>query len=242
MNLKGKVSIGLLCGILGLIIAMQFNTIRDATDGGFLSTQKAQQLAMDLRNLRTEKERLNEELTSLEIRLKNYEVSEADENLIIKNLRRDLEYYQLLAGYKEGEGPGVVVTIDDPPNDFFMGGEGSFIMYNYDVLLEVINQLNAAGAEAIAINDQRYISTTEIYYTSNSVLINNVPTRPPFNIKAIGNPETLEAALNIRYGIVWQMRQYHNLQVNVRKENAILMPRYNKIIQHEYAKPIEPIQ
>ncbi|SDK40718.1 DUF881 domain-containing protein [Natronincola ferrireducens] len=239
MNLKGKVAIGLLCGILGLIISMQFNVVRNTTGSGFLSTQKAQQLAMELRNLRNEKERLNEELTNLEKRLKEYEMSEADENLIIKNLKRDLEKYQLLAGYKEGEGPGVVVTIDDPPNEYFMGGEGSFIMYNYDLLLEIINMLNAAGAEAIAINDQRYIASTEIYYSSDNLLVNSVPVRPPFVIKAVGNPETLEAALNIRYGVVWGMRQYYNLQVNIRKENSVTMPRYSRVIQYQYAKPIE---
>lgn len=242
MNLKGKVAIAVLCGILGLTISLQFNTVKNATGGGFLSTQRAQQLAMELRNLRTEKEELNEELTNLEIRLKEYEISEADENLIIKNLKRDLEQYQLLAGYKEGEGPGVVITVDDPSNDFFMGGEGSFIMYNYDLILELVNKLNAAGAEAIAINDQRYISTTEISLSSNTVLINSVPNRPPFIIKAVGNPETLEAALNMRYGIVWGMRQYYNLQVNVKKENNITIPRYNKVTHYEYAKPIEPIQ
>ncbi|AOY77425.1 DUF881 domain-containing protein [Clostridium formicaceticum] len=242
MNFKGKIAIALLCGILGLTISIQFNTVKSGPGGGFLSTQKAQQLAMELRNLRTEKERLNEELTNLEKRLKEYEISEADENLMIKNLKRDLERYQLLAGYKEGEGPGVVVTVDDPPNDYFLEGEGSFIMYNYDVLLEVINQLNAAGAEAIAVNDQRYIANTEIHYTSNTVLINSVPTRPPFVIKAIGNPETLEAALNMRYGVVWGMRQVYNLQVNVRKENVVQVPRYSKVIQFDYAKPVEPLQ
>ncbi len=242
MDLKGKVSIALLCSILGLAISLQFNTVKKATEGGFLSTQKAQQLAMELRNLRTEKERLNEELTNLEKRLKEYEISEADENLIIKNLKKDLERYQLLAGYKEGEGPGIVITVDDPVDDFFMAGEGSFIMYNYDLILELVNKLNAAGAEAISINDQRYISTTEVYYTSNTMLINSVPARPPFTVKAIGNPETLEAALNIKYGIVWAMRQYYNLQVNMRKENSIIIPRYNRVTYYEYARPIESDQ
>lgn len=242
MDLKGKVALGLLCGILGFIISMQFNTVKNATEGGFLSTQKAQQLSMELRNLRSEKERLNEELTGLEKRLKEYEISEADEDLIIKNLKKDLERYQLLAGYKEGEGPGVIITVDDSPSDYLGNGEGSFIMYNYDVILDLINKLNAAGAEAIVINDQRYISNTEIYYTSNAVLINSVPTRPPFTIKAIGNPETLEAALNMRYGVIWGMKQYYNLQVNIKKEDVISIPRYSKVIQYEYAKPIETVQ
>ena len=243
MDLRGKVALGLLCGILGLIISMQFNTVKSATEGGFLSAQKAQQLSLELRNLRAEKERLNVELTALEKRLKEYEISEADEDLIIKNLKRDLERYQLLAGYKDGEGPGVIITIDDSPsNDYLDNGDGSFIMYNFEVLLDLINKLNAAGAEAIAINDQRYTANTEIYYSSNSLFINSVPTRPPFIIKAIGDPETLEAALNMRYGVIWGLKQYDNLQVSIKKEDVIMIPRYNKVIQYEYARPIETTQ
>ncbi|MCC5911869.1 MAG: DUF881 domain-containing protein [Clostridiaceae bacterium] len=242
MNFKGKLAIGLLCGILGLTISMQLNTVRDTTGGGFLSTQRAQQLSVELKNLRNDRERLNEELTTLEKRLREYEISEADENLIIKNLKRDLERYQLLAGHVEGEGPGVIISIDDSKEHEFLGGEGSFLMYNYDVILEIINQLNAAGAEAIAINDQRYTSVTEVYYSSNTVLINGVPTRPPFVIKAIGNPETLEAALNLRYGVVWGMRNYYNLQVSIRKEDRIEIPRHNRPINYQYARPIESPQ
>jgi len=114
-------------------------------------------------------------------------------------------------------------------------------MYNYDILLGVINKLNGAGAEAISINDQRYTSTTEIYYTSNSVLINSVPTVPPFTIKAVGDVESLEAALNMRFGIAEEMRELYNLQVNIKKETNVVIPRYNKTTNFQHAKPINTI-
>ena len=115
-------------------------------------------------------------------------------------------------------------------------------MYNYEILLELINTLNAAGTEALSINDQRYVSTTEIHFSANALNINGSPTTPPYEIRAIGNPETLEAALNMRYGIVWQMRQYYGLQVAVRKENELLIPRYQRVFQFEFAVPLEPVQ
>ncbi|AOY74497.1 DUF881 domain-containing protein [Clostridium formicaceticum] len=238
MCLRGRVTIGVLCGILGLIISLQFNIVKKEIKGGHLSTQRLQQLTMELNNLKTEKEKLNEELVYLEERLKAYEMSEADKNLTIKNLKKDLERHQLLAGYKEGKGPGIVITVDDPPKDFSVAGEESTVMYYYDFLIALINQLNAAGAEGISINDQRYIATTEIHTASNTMLINAVPTRPPITIKAIGNPEGLEAAMNMKFGIIWTMKE-ENLQVNVKKEDAIVLPRYNKVIQYQYAKPVE---
>ena len=241
-NRKGKIAIAIICGVLGLILAVQIKSVREVSEGGFLSTQKAQTLAAEMRQLRVEKEMLAEELAELESRLREYELSEADENLMIKNLRNDLERYQLLAGYLPGVGPGVVVTLDEPKKEIEQVTDGSFIVYNYELLLELINTLNAAGAEAISINEQRYISTTEIHYSSNSLFINDTATLPPYEIKAVGNPETLEAALNMRYGIVWQMRQYYGLQVEVRKEDTIQIPRYQRVFEFEYAVPLEPVQ
>lgn len=243
MDLKKKVIIGLLCSILGVTISLQYNTIKKITEEELSPTLKSENLAIELKNLRAEKEKLNQELTNLERHLKEYEISEADENLVIKNLKSELEQYQILAGYKEVEGPGIVITVDDPPeNDFIAGGGESIIMYHYYLILKLINNLNASGAKAISINDQRYISITGLHDKFNTIVINSVPTRPPFTIKAIGNTETMERALNIRYGIAWVMRQQYNLKVNVKKENSISIPAYNNVIKYEYAKPIESIQ
>lgn len=239
---KGKIAIACICCVLGLVMATQIKSVREVTDGGFLSSQKAQTLTAELRQLRLEKEQLYEELTDLENRLREYERSEADENLMIKNLQNDLERYQLLAGYLPGAGPGVVVRVDDPPRLAGQGESDSFIIFNYEILLELINTLNAAGAEAISINDQRYVSTTELYYASNALYINDTATYPPYEIKAIGNPETLEAALNMRYGVVWRMKQYYSLQVDVRKENEIFLPRHQRVFRFEFATPLETVQ
>ncbi|ABR49026.1 protein of unknown function DUF881 [Alkaliphilus metalliredigens QYMF] len=239
---KGKLAVGILCAILGLTISMQLKTVRDREGEGFLSTHKAQELAMQLSELRGERTRLNEELTELEKRLREYEISEADENLIIRNLRNDLDRFQIMSGSKALQGPGVSITIADPPADAEYAGTGevSLIMYNYEILLSLINVLNAAGAEAISINNQRYIATTEVYLTSNSVMINDVPTSPPFMITAIGSPEDLESSLNMRYGIIWEIRQhYERLNIEVRKESELTIPRYSRVIDYQFAKPIE---
>lgn len=244
MKFKENLAVGLLCGILGFIIALQFNTVKHITNRGFLSTQEVQELISEFKNLRDEKEKLNEELANLEKEL-NEKLYRDDENLITKYLKDDLEKYQLLAGYRTGEGPGVIVTIDKLKNNFIVEEEDTSITYSDEIdiiIMTIINILNGAGAEAISINDQRYISTTEIFLTTNTLLINSVPTRPPFIIKAIGNSKTLEEALNIKYGIVWDLRNNWNFKVNVEQGNNIIMPRYNKLIKYEYAKPIELIQ
>ena len=102
-----------------------------------------------------------------------------------------------------------------------------------------VNKLNEAGAEAISINEQRIVSKTEISLAGSNVNINSVPTAPPFIIKAIGDKDTLEATLNIRFGIVYTMREQYSLQISVKKQDEIIIPRYNGIIKFRYAKPVD---
>jgi len=240
-DIKGKLAFGIICAIFGLILAVQIKTVRSTPGGSFLSPQRAQKVASELKVLRNEKDRLNQELSELENRLKEYEISEADENIIIRNLKNDLEKYQILAGYRSIEGPGIVLTIEDV---VFQQGEASFIMFNFEILLELVNKLNAAGAEAIAINEQRYVANTEIYFTSNTIFINGVPTAQPYTIKAIGDAEALEAALNMRFGIIDKLKQYHNesVKVTVKKQNPVIITRNSKVTNFKFAKPIESTQ
>ncbi|NBG88522.1 DUF881 domain-containing protein [Isachenkonia alkalipeptolytica] len=231
-DVKSKIILGLLSMLVVFSLSVQFQTIRDTTGGELLSTQRSQAMAIELRNLQEEREQLTKELTDLENRLQEYEQTDADENLIIQNLRRDLQRYQLISGHVSGQGPGVVITIESEEE------EGEFLLYNYDILLSLANNLNAAGAEAIEINGERYTALTEIYYGSNAIHVNDRPISPPFEIRAIGHGDTLEAALNIRYGIIWEIRQFTGINVEITKEDNIFIERAQNISEFEYAVPL----
>ncbi len=68
------------------------------------------------------------------------------------------------------------------------------IVHDYDLQL-VVNELTASGAEAIAINGQRVISRTAIRCVGPTIMVNNVPIVPPFEILAVGDPGTLAGGL-----------------------------------------------
>lgn len=245
MKIKGgQIVVGLVSLLVGLSISVLVHSMQgDVIGGGLVPIQKAQSLAAELKKVREEKENLLDELSDLESKIKEIEDSEAKEDILIRNIVTELEKYKMISGMKAVIGPGVVVTIDDPQEEeleYSMEySSESVIMYNYNLLLSVINKLNDAGAEAISINGQRYVSITEISLAGTNVNINSVPTAPPFEIKAIGNPDTLDATLNIRFGIIDQMRNRYNLEVKVEKEDEITIPRYNDIIKFRYAVPVE---
>lgn len=240
-NIRGQLAVGIVCVVLGLVLVLQFRSVQSNYLDGIAPAQKAQELVAELKKVREEKQGLMMELNALEAKIKEIEEAESKEDVLVKNISTELEKYKMISGVRSVKGPGVVVVVDDPPLDpEFSLDAPSVIMYNYDLLLSLINKLNDAGAEAISINEQRIVSQTEISLAGSNVNINSVPTAPPFVIKAIGNPDTLESTLNIRFGIVDQMRsERFNLQVSVKKQDEIVIPRYNEIIKFRYAKPVE---
>ena len=91
-----------------------------------------------------------------------------------------------MAGYVDLQGPGVIIEIYDPPVDVQYGIEYS-IVDDIDLILQTISVLNAAQAEAISINDQRYTAYTEIVRAGDHIEVNGVSINSPIVIKAIGD-------------------------------------------------------
>jgi len=237
---RSKIAITLVCIILGIILAIQFKTVNQTADG-IIPTQRSQQLTIELKKLQDERETLRVELDKLEDRVKQYEKGEAEKNSYVDNLYTDLEKYRMLAGYEAVEGPGITVEINDPEMEVQFGDETSTIVANYDFLLQIISILNTAEAEAISINDQRYVSITEIEPAGHHIEINGVSFAAPFIIKAIGKPDTLESALRIKGGLVSQMENWYNLDIQTRQEQSITIPKYRKIKEFRYAKPVSNV-
>ncbi|NLY71477.1 MAG: DUF881 domain-containing protein [Clostridiales bacterium] len=238
-NKSGIIVITVIAVLIGLIISIQISTTDSSDIGGLIPVAKAQGLELELKKLRAEKEAIMQEYLELEARLKEIELKNLSDDALLQEATRDLEKYKMSSGVVDVKGPGIIVTVDDPPPTEDNPGDGySIIMLRYDLLLSLVNKLKEAGAEAISINGQRIISVTEISLAGDNVNINTVPTAPPYTIKAIGNPDTLSSTLSIRYGIVDTMRKNFGLVVDIVKQEEIEIPRYSGAIKFRYAKPI----
>lgn len=237
-SFKDKALLGFMCAILGVVLALQFRIVQaNYLDGG-IPSQRLLELKSELKNAQEEKNNLTEELDSYIEKLNKIEESASKDSAIIKRLNEELEKYKEIGGFTRVKGPGIEVIIDDPPKDLGFDLDGSIIMYRYDLLLQIINFLNSAGAEAIEINGQRIIASTEIQLAGQSLQINSIPTAPPIIIKAIGDADTLKSVLDWRYGIVGQMREL-NLQVDIKKLDELEIDRYNDIVKYKLAKPVD---
>ncbi len=230
-TIKAQLSIGLVCLALGLMLALQFRNVQDY--GGILSVQRAQELARELKESRMQRDTLLQQVREYENRISEYEESAAKVSVIAEGMKGDLEKSRLLAGLTDVEGPGVVVTL----SEVHFEQEFNVFYIHYDKLLKVLNELNSAGAEAVSVNDQRVIAMTEIRLAGSHININYQRFAPPFVFKAIGDPQTLEAALKLKGGIVEEL-DYYGISVNIKKEQDIFVPRYSKVLEFKYAKPV----
>ena len=99
----------------------------------------------------------------------------------------------------------------------------------------LLNELNSSGAEAIAINEQRIISTSEIRLAGNHIVINGEKFSRPFVFKVIGDAKTLQSAIELRGGIV-ELLNSNYIQVTIKSEDEIIIPSYKSIIDFNYAR------
>lgn len=220
--------------ILGLMLAAQFKNVQKV--GGNVSLQRTQELTAQIQKLNQEIEGQRSLITELEDRIAEYESATQDEGKLSDAMYRELERARNLAGLTELEGAGVIITVN--LISYQEWGEVGIIRSVYDEdLLMLVNELNAAGAEAIAINDERIISTSEIRNAGDYIVINTNRYSVPFEIKAVGNPDTLEASLKLLGGVADNLSE--ELEIKIRREERIRIPKYNGPLQYEYAVPVQ---
>jgi hypothetical protein len=147
---------------------------------------------------------------------------------------------RLLAGLTAVQGPGVIVTLKDgkhranAPVAAILGT----MIHDTDIN-QVVNELKAAGAEAIAVNDQRLVATSPIRCAGPTVLVNNVPQPPPYVIRAIGSAATMQAALNLPDGVGYRsLRHLDPAMFRIETASQLILPPYRGSIQDRYARPV----
>ena len=160
----------------------------------------------------------------------------------VKTLSDDLAKTQFLAGLTDVKGPGVIVTLNDgrlpfPNGQLPPGMQQPNIVHDTDIN-QVVNELKAAKAEAISINDQRLIAVSPVRCAGPTVYVNDTAQTPPYVIKAIGDPKTLLTALNIPGGIADQMHSIDKAMFKAeRSPKSLLIPAYSGGLEPKYAKP-----
>ncbi len=203
-------------------------------------------LSTQIRNQMDYKQSLpSRRVEDLMVLLKNAEEAKAGLEKEVQVLRqakggasRRSDATDLAAGLVAVQGPGLEVVVSDSAKPLQKGEDPNIAIVHNDDLLRLVNELRAGGAEAVAINDQRLVDTSEITCAGSTILVNQSRITPPFVIRGVGNPETMSAALALRGGII-EYLQFYGIQVSISKKTEVLIPMYSGGSQYRYAKPVK---
>ncbi len=215
----GRIAITFACIVLGVMLAVQYKS----TQGLYptINTQRAGELAAKAKELEDQNRTLSQQLNELG--------GSRDKQL--QELRYD-------AGMLALTGPGIVVTVDDSREPIKPGGNANLYLIHDEDLLRIVNELRAAGAEAISINGQRLVGMSEIRCVGPNINVNGKPLGAPFEIKAIGKQKTLASALDLRGGVKENLK-YWGIQMQVRFENELEIPAFDGSFRRDLAKVVE---
>ena len=218
----------LLCLVLGVAIVTQ---VRQTESGDSLETARPADLLVLLDSLRQREATLNTEVTDLQRTLTSLQASGSSNQAAIENAQARLSALSILVGTVGATGPGVRVTIDDP-------GPG----VAPEAMLDVINELRAAGAEAIEINDghqaMRVGVDTWVVGVPGALTIDGKTLSVPYSILAIGDPPTLAAAMNIPGGAVDSVKRVGG-RMSVQQSDRVDVTALRQPKARQYAQPVK---
>ena len=218
---RGGWLIALVCVLIGFMVAVQFRTAQDAK--GSLSQQRIEEISDRLLQTEHERDELSEELHKMQT------AAASTDN------QQDKDLLRYRAALVPLEGEGVIVRMDDSTKPAKAGENPNLYVIHADDLLRVVNELRAAGAEAIAINGQRLTGTSEIRCAGPTLSVNNVRSSAPFEIRAIGDKKSLENALRMRGGVAETLGVW-GIQLDIKASNDVYIPPYRGSIRQSYAR------
>lgn len=227
-----------LCIVLGALLGLSLKTQRQVVNEGMPNRLPALKVAF--REAQGENVKLRKDVSFYRARTEDLSQELATGTSSSKTLIRSLNESKLLAGTSVVRGAGVVATITDSPklNPAESRPEAieQFLVHAED-LRSVVDELFAAGAEAISINGQRRIATSSIRCVGPVVMVNAVKLAPPYVINAIGNPNDLEKALTMQGGPADDLILLD--MITVKKQMVVTIPAYTGSTTFNVARPVQ---
>ncbi|MFE7135551.1 DUF881 domain-containing protein [Streptomyces sp. NPDC057638] len=218
---RAQLTVAVLLFVLGLGLAIQ---VRSTSDSGALRGARQEDLVRILDELDNRSQRLEDERRRLEQQRTELENSSDQAEEARRQTRQKEQQLGVLAGTVAAEGPGITLTI-----------AGRSQAVEPDMLLDAIQELRAAGAEAIQVNDHRVVAGSYFTGAGGDIEVDGNRITAPYIFKVIGKPQDLEPALNIPGGVV-QTLEKEQATATVERSEKIVVDALRPAKQPDYAR------
>lgn len=215
-RLLRNLAFAFVCLLLGILIAIQLKSVNSTQNRLLLQNKRLDELRDELIALQNSNRDLStryDEMKDYVAQLESTTASSDDQLKAILEEKRKAEIY---AGLTDVSGPGVIVTLSSGPES---------AIRDVDVRL-VVNELRAAGAQAIAVNGERMVAMSEIRLGGTYIVVNGkpFPSTGSFEIRAIARPDDTVRALTMLDGVADTL-QFYSIDVSIVKMDEVRIAR-----------------
>jgi uncharacterized protein YlxW (UPF0749 family) len=227
------VAVALLLGLLGFAAVVQ---VRSTQEEGPLAAARQEDLVQILDDLDNRDARLRAEVAALEQTRRELTSGTGRTSAALEEARRRTQLLGVLAGTVAATGPGIRLTMTDP--DGILGP---------DVLLSALQELRAAGAEAVQVEGRAGEGTRDVQVRvvagtsfvagdEGGISVDGERLLPPYRFVVIGDPATLVSALRIPGGVVDVVEQLGGRAI-VDRSSAVQVGALRRLEAPRYARP-----
>lgn len=227
-NITMSISILIVCIILVTVSFIQFKTVEKVNETD-IENMREEELREQISAWKSKWEEANEKLEETNAKINEYNQKIESNEEASELLEEELKKSQLILGTTDVIGDGVVVTLTDTEDNTITAED----------LVNLVNELRFAGAEAISINGVRIISMTDFADIDSYIIVK--PSQrliSPYVVKAIGNQTYLVSNLCLKNSGFVDKYNDSGKSVKLDKQRNIKIPKYSENIDIKYMKEV----
>jgi len=220
---------------LGFLVTAQ---LRSETPRVQYTSQERAPLIETALGLQAQQKALQGQILDLRSRIAATETSNQGSDAIVKQLNDALFQARLAGGLTALEGSGLVIQLEDAPQAAQSTGGADLLVTGRDVR-SVVEQLWLAGAEAVAVNDERVVSTTSILDIGGSLLVNSAYLAPPYQVEAVGPTDLYSQLAGSASWVdfVAARAGQNGIRLSIAEPADLVVPAYAGSVTIRYARP-----
>ncbi len=221
----GPLFVLVVTGLVGFLVVSQIRGTQRFSER--LATENEGDLARILSGLNAEADALRDEIGALKLQLVDLENSTRTNEAAAESAEDQLHSLEVLAGTVPVSGPGISLTVDDP------GGN-----VRYDSLIDIVQELRDAGAEAISVNGRRVGVASAFAEKDGRVTLDGEVLSTNYQVLAVGQAATLEGGLKIPGGILDTLTAVRDVRVDLQRSQRLDLPALAKAPSFRVARPV----
>lgn len=212
--------------IFGFILAFSYSQTEKDKNANVKITDRQYRMEKDLQNqlisIQDRNQELQKDLYGKQDHVRQIEKELFQEEENYQTLAANAEKYRMYLGKVKVQGPGVEILLED--GEYKKDEDANNYLVHEHHVFKVVNELFVSGASAIAINGQRLKSDSYIVCTGPVITVDGNPFPAPFKITAIGDSDTLTAAVTLKGGVRDQLVNDDIMFTIEKKKQLVLDP------------------